>query len=44
MKNHDNSLGGHYGLAKMVELFLHKYYWLRLKLEIKEYISHYKKY
>ena len=43
MKNHNNPLGGHYGLAKTVELLLYKYYWLRLKQEVKEYISYYKK-
>ena len=40
MKNHDDPLGGHYGLAKTVELLLRKYYWPRLKQEAKEYISH----
>ena len=44
MKNHNNPLGGHYSLAKIVELLLHKYYWLGLKQEVKEYISYYKKY
>ena len=43
MKNYDNPLGGHYGLARTVELFLYKYYWLRLRQEVKEYISYYKK-
>ena len=31
IKNHDNPLGGHYGLAKTIELFLCKYYWLKLR-------------
>ena len=44
IKNYNNSLGGHYGLAKTVKLFLYKYYWLRLRQKVKEYISHYKKY
>ena len=44
IKNYNNPLGGHYSLAKTVELLLHKYYWPRLKQEVKEYISHYKKY
>ena len=26
IKNYNNPLGGHYGLAKTVELFLYKYY------------------
>ena len=26
IKNHDDPLGGYYSLAKIVELFLHKYY------------------
>ena len=43
MKNYNDLLGGHYSLAKTVELLLHKYYWLRLKQEVKEYISYYKK-
>src|SRR6266700_2903486 len=40
MKNYNNPLGGHYGLAKIVELLLHKYYWPRLKQEAKEYINY----
>ena len=43
IKNYDDPLGGHYGLSKTVELLLYKYYWLRLRQEAKEYISHYKK-
>ena len=43
MKNHDNPLGGYYGLAKTIKLFLYKYYWLKLRQKIKKYISHYKK-
>ena len=43
MKNYNNPLGGHYGLFKIVELLLYKYYWLRLRQEAKKYISHYKK-
>ena len=44
MKNHDDPFGGHYGLAKIMELFLCKYYWLKLRQEVKEYISYYEKY
>ena len=44
MKNHNNPLGGHYGLAKIVKLLLYKYYWLKLKQEAKEHINYYKKY
>ena len=44
IKNYNDPLGGHYGLAKIVELFLYKYYWLRLRQEVKKYISHCKKY
>ena len=44
IKNYNNPLGGYYSLAKTVELLLYKYYWLRLRQEVKEYISHYKKY
>ena len=43
MKNYDDPLSGHYSLAKTVELLLYKYYWLRLRQEVKEYISYYKK-
>ena len=43
IKNHNNPLGGHYGLAKITELLFRKYYWLKLKKEVKEYISYYKK-
>ena len=43
IKNHNNPLGGHYSLAKTMELLLYKYYWLKLKQEVKEYISYYKK-
>ena len=43
IKNHDNPLGGHYGLTKIMELLLYKYYWPRLRQEVKEYISHCKK-
>ena len=44
IKNHDNPLNSHYGLAKIVELLLYKYYWLKLRQKVKEYISYYKKY
>ena len=40
MKNYNNPLGGHYGQAKIVELLQYKYYWLKLKQEVKEYISY----
>ena len=43
IKNHDDPLGGYYSLARTVELLFYKYYWLRLRQEVKEYISHYKK-
>ena len=43
MKNYNDSLGGYYSLARTVELFLYKYYWLRLRQEVKEYINYYKK-
>ena len=43
IKKYNNPLSGYYGLAKIVELLLYKYYWLRLRQEVKEYISHYKK-
>ena len=43
IKNYDDPLSGHYGLAKIVKLLLYKYYWLSLRQEIKEYISYYKK-
>ena len=43
MKNYDDPLGGYYGLAKTVKLLLCKYYWLRLRQKVKEYISYYKK-
>ena len=43
IKNYNNPLGGHYSLTKTVELLLCKYYWLRLRQKVKEYISHYKK-
>ena len=44
IKNYNNPLGGYYSLTKTVELFLYKYYWLKLRQEVKEYISYYKKY
>ena len=44
MKNYDDPLSGYYSLAKIVKLLLYKYYWLRLRQEVKEYISYYKKY
>jgi hypothetical protein len=44
IKNHNDPLGGHYGLFRTVDLLLYKYYWLRLRQEAKEYISYYKKY
>ena len=40
IKNYNDPLGGYYGLAKTVELFLCKYYWLRLRQEVKKYISY----
>ena len=40
IKNYDDSLGGHYGRAKTMELLHRKYYWPKLKQEAKEYISH----
>ena len=40
IKNYNNPLGGHYSLVKIVELLLYKYYWLRLRQEVKEYISY----
>ena len=43
IKNYNDPLSGYYGLARTMELLLHKYYWLRLKQEIKEYISYCKK-
>ena len=43
IKNYNNPLGGYYSLAKIVELFLYKYYWPRFRQEVKEYISYYKK-
>ena len=43
IKNYNDFLNSHYSLAKTVELFLHKYYWLRLRQEVKEYINYYKK-
>ena len=43
IKNYNNPLGGYYSQAKTVELLQRKYYWLKLKQEVKEYISYYKK-
>ena len=43
IKNHNDPLGGHYSLTKTVKLLLYKYYWLRLRQEVKEYINYYKK-
>ena len=43
IKNYNDPLGGHYSLTRTVELLLYKYYWLRLRQEVKKYISHYKK-
>ena len=43
IKNYNNSLGGYYGLAKIVKLLLYKYYWVRFRQEVKEYINYCKK-
>ena len=44
IKNYNNPLGGYYGRAKIIELLYRKYYWLKLKQEVKEYISYCEKY
>ena len=31
IKNHDDPLGGYYGLSKTVDLLLYKYHWPKLR-------------
>jgi hypothetical protein len=37
-KNHDNPIGGHYGVNKTAELLKRKYYWLKLKEDVYEHV------
>jgi hypothetical protein len=39
-KNHDDPLGGHYGVHKTVELLQRKYHWPKLRANVKDYIHH----
>jgi hypothetical protein len=37
-KNHDDSMGGHYGVDKTAELLKRKYYWPKLKEDVHEHV------
>src|SRR5207248_8441592 len=37
--NHDDPYGGHFGVARMMELIRRKYYWPSVGRDIKKYVS-----
>ena len=37
--HHDDVTAGHFGVTKTLELVRRKYFWIRLKRDIKEYIT-----
>lgn len=38
-KNHDNSLANYFGVEKTFELFIYKYYRLKIKVYIEKYVQ-----
>ena len=38
LRNHDDPIGGHFGIEKTVEVLKRKYYWPQLTRDVKEYI------
>lgn len=38
-KNHDDPLGGHYGVDKTIELLKQKYHWPQLRKDVHQYVS-----
>ena len=41
--HHDDVTAGYFGVTKTLELVRRKYFWIRLKRDIKEYITSYTK-
>ena len=42
--HHDDITAGHFGVTKTLELVRRKYFWIRLKRDIKEHITSCAKY
>jgi hypothetical protein len=40
LKNHDNPIGGHYGVDRTVDILKRKYYWPGLRANVHKYIRH----
>ena len=39
-RNHDDPVGGHYGIQRTVEVLQRKYFWKRLREDVRKYIRH----
>ena len=39
-RNHDDPVGGHYGVARTTEVLQRKYFWNRLREDVKKYVRH----